>query len=204
MTMAMIDAEARRRIAEDLDTTFVVEAAAGTGKTSALVGRIVAVLARGAATLPGILAVTFTEKAAGEMKLRLRAELEKARERASSDGEPDRLVAALADLEAARVGTIHSLCADLLREHPVAAGVDPKFEMLAEDEMPRVVEAAFEAWFEAELAAPGEGVRRILRRRPRGRHGLTPRRELLLAARKRIEHRDHTTAWRRDPFDRAA
>ena len=73
------DQRVRDRIRNDLDTTLIVEAAAGTGKTTALVNRIVAVLARGRAELDRIVAVTFTEKAAGEMKLRLRAEIERAR-----------------------------------------------------------------------------------------------------------------------------
>ncbi len=68
------DAEARHRILTDFGTTLVVEAAAGTGKTTALVGRIVALIREGLGTLDRIVAVTFTEKAAGEMKLRLRTE----------------------------------------------------------------------------------------------------------------------------------
>ncbi len=62
-----VDAEARERIAADFDTTLFVEAAAGTGKTTALVGRIVALLRSGRAELDRIVAVTFTDKAAGEM-----------------------------------------------------------------------------------------------------------------------------------------
>src|SRR6266404_3427747 len=73
------DQRVRDRIRDDLDTTLVIEAAAGTGKTTALVNRIVAALAGGRAELGRIVAVTFTEKAAGELKLRLRAEIESAR-----------------------------------------------------------------------------------------------------------------------------
>jgi hypothetical protein len=68
------DAEARHRIVTDFGTTFFVEAAAGTGKTTALIGRIVALIREGRGTLDRIVAVTFTEKAAGEMKLGLRTE----------------------------------------------------------------------------------------------------------------------------------
>ena len=74
--MAIADAEARRRIAEDFDGSFVVEAAAGAGKTTALVGRIAALIRAGRTSLDRILAVTFTDRAAGELKLRLRAELD--------------------------------------------------------------------------------------------------------------------------------
>jgi ATP-dependent exoDNAse (exonuclease V) beta subunit len=203
--VTLLDAEARRRIAEDLDATFVVEAAAGTGKTSALVGRIVAVLRAGRATIPGILAVTFTEKAAGEMKLKLRAVLEEARAGAPGGEERQRLEAALRDLEGARVGTIHSLCADFLKQFPVEAGVDPRFEVAAEDEAGRLLDQAFESWLAAELEAPREGTRRALRRRPRGRRGedRVARHLLRAAAGARVAHRDFPTPWRRDPFDRA-
>ncbi len=63
----------RDRIRDDLDVTLVIEAAAGTGKTTALVNRIVSVIGSGRGELARIVAVTFTEKAAGELKLRLRA-----------------------------------------------------------------------------------------------------------------------------------
>jgi ATP-dependent exoDNAse (exonuclease V) beta subunit len=72
MTPQSADAQARRLIHEALDQTLVVEAAAGTGKTTELVRRIVRVLAEGRASVREIVAVTFTEKAAGELKLRLR------------------------------------------------------------------------------------------------------------------------------------
>jgi ATP-dependent exoDNAse (exonuclease V) beta subunit len=112
------DATARRRILTEFGTTFFVEAAAGTGKTTVLVGRIVGLVRTGAGTLAGIVAVTFTEKAAGEMKLRLRLEIEKARADAAGK-ERDRLDRALEELELARIGTIHAFCGDLLTERPV-------------------------------------------------------------------------------------
>jgi len=70
------DERARRLILEAIDDSLVVEAAAGTGKTTELVQRIVRVLAEGRADVREIVAVTFTEKAAGELKLRLRQKLE--------------------------------------------------------------------------------------------------------------------------------
>src|SRR2546423_3330030 len=79
------DQAARDAIANALDETLVVEAAAGTGKTTELVRRILRVLSTGRATVEQIVAVTFTEKAAGELKLRLREALE--RERAGSADE---------------------------------------------------------------------------------------------------------------------
>ena len=66
-TSALSDAAARETIASNLDETLIVEAAAGTGKTTELVGRIVTILAEGRADVGEIVAVTFTEKAAGEL-----------------------------------------------------------------------------------------------------------------------------------------
>jgi ATP-dependent exoDNAse (exonuclease V) beta subunit len=192
------DSVARHRILTDFTTTLFVEAAAGTGKTTMLVGRIVALVREGASTLDRIVAVTFTEKAAGEMKLRLRTEIERARQHASCE-ERERLERALAELELARVGTIHAFCSDLLRERPVEAGVDPLFEVAAEDEAAGIADRAFESWFEAALANPLEGVARILRRRSRGHQ---PREMLCNAFGSLIEHRDFPALWRRDPFDR--
>ncbi len=190
----MIDAEARRAIREDLDATLVVEAAAGTGKTTEMIARIIAVLRTGATTLERIVAVTFTEKAAGEMKLRLRTELERARQAAQSV-EHDRLERALGELEVARIGSIHSFCADLLRERPIEAHVDPLFEVAAEDVAEQLFARAFDAWFQSALGDPPEGVRRILRRNE-------PVELLRRAGWSLVDRRDFDGAWRRDGFAR--
>lgn len=156
-------------------------------------------------TLNRIVAVTFTEKAAGEMKLRLRSGIEKARiDPATTPAQRERLDRALAHLEVARIGTIHSLCADLLRERPVEAGVDPLFEVSAEDEAERLFDQAFEGWFQEILRDPPEGVRRVLRRRrDRARGG--PREVLREAAWKLVGHRDFDRPWKKPPsFDRRA
>src|SRR5882672_162128 len=97
------DASSRRAIVEDLDDTLVVEAAAGTGKTTELINRILRVLATGRATMTEIVAVTFTEKAAGELKLRLRERLEHDRAEAAAEEVRRRLELALATLEEAHV-----------------------------------------------------------------------------------------------------
>src|SRR6185437_15762298 len=196
------DDAARLRIREDLGTTLLVEAAAGTGKTTMLVDRIIAVLRAGLADLDRIVAVTFTEKAAGEMKLRLRAGLERARnEGGVATAVRQNLDRALGHLEVARIGTIHSLCSDMLREFPVEARVDPLFEVMPEEEAERLFEHCFDAWFQEALRSPPEGVRRVLRRRARGRDRLGPREALREAAWKLCGHRDFTAPWRRDPFD---
>src|SRR5438874_850468 len=115
MTPLVDDAE-RERIRTSLDETLIVEAAAGTGKTSELVARLVNVLAEGRGTVQTIAALTFTEKAAGELKLRLRAGLEDERTRAPQGARRARLEDAIAHLEEARVSTIHGFCNDLLHE----------------------------------------------------------------------------------------
>src|SRR4051812_30975121 len=157
------DREAREAIANALDDTLVVEAAAGTGKTTELVKRIVRILATGRAEVRGVVAVTFTEKAAGELKLRLREALDVAR--AESRGpEREALNQALQYLEEAHVNTIHGFCSELLRERPVEAGVDPVFSVLTESQAERLFDQSFAAWIQAQLQDPPEGVRRALRR----------------------------------------
>ena len=134
MTAPVIDdAAARHLIRHAVDETLVVEAAAGTGKTSELVTRIVSVLAEGRADVREVVAVTFTEKAAGELKLRLRQRLEvEGLSPDTSSRAAARLTDAVQRLEEAHVSTIHGLCADLLRERPVEARVDPLFRVLSE------------------------------------------------------------------------
>lgn len=122
----------RQLIRDGLDDTVIVEAAAGTGKTTELVARILNVLARGRATIEQIVAVTFTEKAAGELKLRIRKELESLRQRSNDAGVQHNLTDAIQRLEEAHVSTIHGFCADLLRERPVEACIDPLFEVLTQ------------------------------------------------------------------------
>src|SRR5437016_6605415 len=143
------DATARRAIVEDLDDTLVVEAAAGTGKTTELVNRILRVLQTGRATMTQIVAVTFTEKAAGELKLRLRERLEQDRAKAGRQDEVrQRLEHALETLEEAHVNTIHGFCAELLRERPVEACVDPLFAVLTEPQANRLYDRAFGRWLQ--------------------------------------------------------
>ncbi len=235
----LADAAARERIRTSLGESIVVEAAAGTGKTSELVARIVEVLARGDAAVDGILAVTFTEKAAGELKLRLREGLERARHSVADSGGAggpgdgargdgaegtadagkvgagitrlQHLDRAIAHLEEAQVSTIHGFCADLLRERPVEAGVDPRFEVLDDAAAQRIFREAFEGWLQDALDDQPPGVRRALRRRsaplrleesPSGDTGPTDR--LRRAAWQLAEWRDFVRPWRRERFPREA
>src|SRR5690606_15351647 len=127
---------ARARIASDLDTNLLVEAGAGSGKTTELVNRMVALIASGTAEIQEIAAVTFTRKAAAELRERFQARLEKRVREDAAPAAPDdlqleRLRAALHDVDRAFVGTIHSFCGRLLRERPLEIGLDPAFEELS-------------------------------------------------------------------------
>ncbi|HTY41927.1 MAG TPA: UvrD-helicase domain-containing protein [Thermoanaerobaculia bacterium] len=128
------DDAARRAIAEELGTTMLVEAAAGTGKTTCLVGRMTSLVASGAARVENLSAVTFTIRAAAQLSQRFQNELERRRASEKDVGRQRNLDAALSSLESCFVGTIHAFCARLLRERPVEAGVDPGFREMDEPE----------------------------------------------------------------------
>jgi ATP-dependent exoDNAse (exonuclease V) beta subunit len=205
------DRDARAAISDDLDSTLLVEAAAGTGKTTELVRRILRVLATGRAKIEGIVAVTFTEKAAGELKLRLREALERERAAAADADTAARLDTTLTSLEEAHVGTIHGFCADLLRERPVEAAVDPLFTVLTEGQSERLFGVTFSAWLQSQLEDPSEGLRRGLRRVAgsgftRGAFGAPseegPIDRLRAAAWDLAQWRDFRGLWTRQPFDR--
>ena len=201
--MTLADQPARDAIRRDLDATLVVEAAAGTGKTTELVRRVLALLETGKAKLSSLALVTFTEKAAAEMKLRLRTEIDRHRDDpGASSVERQRLDRALEDLEIARIGTIHAFCAEILRERPVEAEIDPLFEVAAEDEARRIYDRCFDRWFQGVLDDPPEGVQRVLRRR--GSRGESPRAVLSGAGWKLVDQRDFPAPWTRRPFDRIA
>ena len=198
------DSLARQRIRESLDESLLVEASAGTGKTTELTNRIVRLLATGRAEVGSIVAVTFTNKAAGELKIRVRQGLDEARAKALDAVERSNLEAALAHLEEAFIGTIHAFCAQILRQRPVEARVDPAFEEITEQESGRLSDAAFDQWFQSSLAASAPGLRRALARLawPDGWDDETPIGKLRYAARKLLDWRDFSSPWRREMFPR--
>lgn len=144
------DAETRLRICNELDKNFMVEAAAGTGKTTSIVNRLVSLVAQGSCQIEQLAAVTFTRKAAAELRERFQSELRRraAKHAAETDDERavrDRLLYASDNSSRAFVGTIHSFCASLLRERPIEFGVDPAFRELDEKEDLQLRE---QAWLE--------------------------------------------------------
>ena len=199
----LADQPARDLIRTHLEETLVVEAAAGTGKTTELVKRIIAVIQSGRGSLSNLVAVTFTEKAAGELKLRLRSELENARREAASDRAVlEHLEEGLAQLEEAHIGTIHGFCADLLKERPLQASVDPFFEVATEDEAQRLYQRVFLPWLQEKLDDPPPGIRRLLRQPVE--NDLGPVERLQQAGWALIERRDFPASWEIRPFAREA
>src|SRR5512135_1583016 len=99
---------------------IIVTAGAGSGKTRTLVARFLALL-QDDASLRSLIAITFTDKAAREMRTRIRGYLSSSPEGVGGD------------VESAPIGTIHSLCATILRAHPAEAKVDPDFQVLDEN-----------------------------------------------------------------------
>ncbi len=146
--MATRDDAARRAVKEDLDRTLFVEAGAGSGKTSCLVDRFVALVESGISA-EHIAAITFTDKAAGELVDRIRGELE---ERARLGSVACRH--ALVVLDRAAIGTLHAFAQRILVEHPVEAGLPPRIQVLDEIASRIAFEARWEAYVDELLDDP--------------------------------------------------
>lgn len=149
------DQSARDAIVECLDKNMVVEAGAGTGKTTSLVGRIVALITTGKARVNGIAAITFTEAAASELRERIREELEKAAiEGERAPVERERCVSAVQDLDQASIQTLHSFAGSLLRERPLEASLPPGFEIRDEIEADIAFDKRWSEWLNETLDDP--------------------------------------------------
>ncbi|RII25548.1 MAG: hypothetical protein CXR31_13285 [Geobacter sp.] len=155
-----------------LETDLAVSAGAGSGKTAALVELYLRLLAGETSLgepLPvdRIVAITFTDKAAAEMKERVRRGVE---ERLARTGErfwKERQ----RELTTAGISTFHSFCARILRENPAEAGVDPAFSLLDELEAGAELEASLDEVIEAELTARTPAIRLLLGNFPLSGHG---------------------------------
>lgn len=128
------DQDQRDVILNELDTTILVEAAAGTGKTTSMVGRMVNLLARGKTRIDNVAAVTFTRKAAAELRSRFQVHLEQAFLASDKPVQRSRLKEAIENLDRSFIGTIHSFCGRILRERPIEAGVDVNFSEIDDEE----------------------------------------------------------------------
>ena len=133
MASKLPDAAPRDRIASAIDRNLLVEAAAGTGKTTSLVDRMVALVCAGT-SVDRLCAVTFTIKAAAQLDQKFQNALERAARAETDKTRSGRLEEALRHLDACFIGTIHAFCSRLLRERPVEAGLDPGFLEMDEAE----------------------------------------------------------------------
>jgi ATP-dependent helicase/nuclease subunit A len=118
------------------DRSMVVTAGAGTGKTYVLVRKYLDLIETKGVTVPEILTLTFTEKAAAEMKGRIRTEISRREGRIWEKAAEDFMLAP--------VQTFHSFCAQVLREFPIETGLDPGFSVLDEQQISRIHASAFE------------------------------------------------------------
>ena len=126
------DQPVRDRIVSEFGRNFLVEAGAGSGKTYSLATRMAAGVEQGAFRVDGMAAVTFTRKAAAELRGRFQEALEKRLRESPGDDGQRRVQDALDHIERLFAGTIHAFCAHLLRERPVDAQVAPGFEELGD------------------------------------------------------------------------
>ncbi len=200
------DLAERERIRRDHDTTLIVEAAAGTGKTTSVVSRVVEMVAADTARIGQIAAITFTEKAAGELRLRIRQGLESRIEDEEKDpgagARRGRLEVALSQLEEASIGTIHAFCATVLRERPIEAGVDPDFQILTDADQRAFFERVFRRFVDRQLENPGPGIARLLRRSRNP--AVSPLEVLREAGRRLLDYRPFEAAWKRRSWDAGA
>ncbi len=123
------------------DRDVLCEAGAGTGKTTVLVGRYCDAIELDELEIDSILAFTFTERAAAELRTRIRRELARRAAGARRDGDAglaERLGRASRETEGAWVTTIHGFCRRVLAAHPAAAGIDPRFRVLDQSEASRL------------------------------------------------------------------
>jgi ATP-dependent helicase/nuclease subunit A len=137
LTSEQLEAIARR------DGDLILSANAGSGKTSVLVERFVASVVDDGLRPDQVLAITFTDKAAGELRARVRARLLELGEREGAR-----------EAEGAWITTFHGFCQRILRAHAVAAGLDPAFTVLEPAESRAAVREAFDAALAAFLSQP--------------------------------------------------
>ena len=153
--MTPVDAAARDEIRDLHDTTLFVEAGAGTGKTTALVERVVSLIARGRVGIRELAAITFTEAAAGELRDRIRFRLEQGA--TGPDRAPEeraRCRAALDDVDDAALSTLHGFAQRILAEHPLEAGLPPHFEVVDDVEAAVRFEERWGEFLDALVADP--------------------------------------------------
>lgn len=168
--LPLADSQDRLLAETTWDRNVVVVAGAGTGKTTILVNRILNLLLRepNPLAITEIVALTFTNKAATEMKQRLRAQLLRLTEQAddmlaifctryhlSAEQVGERARTALEQIEKAQIGTLHSFAAHLLRLHPVESEIDPSFQEDDGSRFKELFHSYWDRWLDDELGSTG-------------------------------------------------
>lgn len=113
------------------ESSVFLSSGAGCGKTTVLTERYLAHLREGA-EISQLVAITFTERAAREMRQRIRAAILHHLRTAPDEDEAESWARHLRGLETAAISTIHAFCAAILRQHSLVAGLDPAFDVLEE------------------------------------------------------------------------
>lgn len=134
----------------------LLEAGAGSGKTGVMVERYVRLVVDEGVSPDAVLAFTFTDKAAAELRARVRAEL--SRRAAGTGAAAGRATSLLSGIGGAWITTIHGFCNRILAAHPVAAGVDPGYRVLDQPEAQRAARDAFDTAL-AEFLSGGDPAR---------------------------------------------
>ena len=157
------DTNTLNHIVDDLDANLMIEAGAGTGKTYALVSRVVALVKSGV-RMQEIVAITFTVAAAAELSERIRSRLEQLADKDHPDNASDilaedldeeareRINLAIEELDQATIQTIHGFASQLLRERPLDAGLPPGWMALDEVEASRLFAERWDKWLDDTLA----------------------------------------------------
>src|SRR5437660_10890386 len=122
----------QQRAVETRAASVVLSSGAGCGKTHVLTARYLSHLRDDQAEVGQLVAITFTDRAARQMRERIGRAVRRELQRADRDAAIERWTRHLRGLETATICTIHSFCGTLLRQHAVAAGLDPRFEVLEE------------------------------------------------------------------------
>jgi ATP-dependent helicase/nuclease subunit A len=153
-------------MALDFRRHLSVTANAGSGKTRVLVARYMNILLSGNAEVGGVVALTYTDKAAGELKRRIAEEVSASLGVATDPVIRGRLERIREQLSGAFIGTIHGFCSRLLREHPVEAGVDAAFGVVEGLDQHIMLDEAMREAFQAILqggTGPREGLIEVVR-----------------------------------------
>ena len=134
----------QRRAVTETEGNMLVSASAGSGKTYVMIERLIGIVLDGKAKVSEILAVTFTEAAAAEMKQKLVSAL---RKRLVDGGDNSVVRAALDEVPSASISTIHKFCMDLLRSYFYEIGLDPAFKIADETAACEIQSAAADKTF---------------------------------------------------------